>query len=237
MKPASATSWTDIQAEVMRRIRTRVWQPGDLIPGEIEMAREFGCARATISRALRALADEGVLDRRRRAGTRVALTPVRRATLSIPVIRREVEARGALYRHSLLSRSDGPASPAITARMGLAAGTRLLHLQTLHLADDRPWCFEDRWINPAAVPAILDAPLSQISANEWLVQNAFFSDGDIAFQAEAASPALAEILSVPTGAPLFTIERATRTETQPITSVRISYPPGHRVTTTLTGGA
>ena len=58
---------------------------------------EFGCARATVSRALRDLAEAGVLERRRKAGTRVALHPVRRATLDIPVTRQEIEGRGQSY--------------------------------------------------------------------------------------------------------------------------------------------
>jgi GntR family histidine utilization transcriptional repressor len=86
--------WEDIRAEVLRRIRVRDWPPGGLIPTEETLAQEFGCARATVNRALRELAGAGVLERRRKAGTRVALLPVRKATLEIPVIRQEIEARG-----------------------------------------------------------------------------------------------------------------------------------------------
>ncbi len=87
-------SWEAIRAEVLNRIRTRVWPPGALIPSEEALAEEFGCARATVNRALRELADAGVLERKRKAGTRVAALPVRKATLDIPVIRQEIAARG-----------------------------------------------------------------------------------------------------------------------------------------------
>ena len=83
-----------MQQEVLRRINAREWPPGALIPNEADLATEFGCARATVNRALRTVAEAGFLDRKRRAGTRVALQPVARATLSIAVIRQEVEDNG-----------------------------------------------------------------------------------------------------------------------------------------------
>lgn len=93
----AANSWQAVRAEVLRRIRSREWQPGQPIPHEADLARELGCARATVNRALREIADSGLIERRRRAGSRVALHPVRKATLDIPVIRVEVESRGEAY--------------------------------------------------------------------------------------------------------------------------------------------
>ena len=55
-----------------------------------------------MNRALSDLAEAGVLERKRKAGTRVALLPVRKATLDIPVIRAEVSGRGQTYAYRLL---------------------------------------------------------------------------------------------------------------------------------------
>ena len=67
------TSWQAVADEVLARIRRRDWAPGDLIPNEVDLAGEMGCARTTVNRALRHLAEAGYLERRRKAGTRVAL--------------------------------------------------------------------------------------------------------------------------------------------------------------------
>jgi GntR family transcriptional regulator, histidine utilization repressor len=56
----SPASWQAIQAEVLQRIRNRQWPPGELIPNEADLAEEFGCARATVNRALRELAEAGM---------------------------------------------------------------------------------------------------------------------------------------------------------------------------------
>lgn len=224
--------WEDVHAEVLRRIRARDWAPGALIPGEEELAAEFGVARATVNRALRTLADAGLIERRRKAGTRVAALPVRRATLKIPVIRQEVETRGQRYGFRLLRR-DAEAAPAPAAsRLEIAEGTPLLRLETLHLADGLPFVHEERWLNPLILP--LPMPdFHRVSANEWLVANVPFLRGDIAFSAAPATPREAEVLGVTPGAALFVTERTTFTTGAPVTLVRMAHAPGYRLVAPL----
>ena len=217
----------------MRRINSREWKPGELIPNEAELSVEFGCARATVNRALRGLAEAGLLDRRRKAGTRVALHPVRKATLDIPIIRHEVENRGQAYRYSLLSQRLKDAPPDIGAKMQLPAGSRLLHVEGLHLANGNPHIFEDRWINPQVVREAEKADFSHISPNEWLVHNVPFHGGDIAFTAVDATPREAEILGCREGQALFIIERNTWNDQGVITTVRLACAPGYRLHTGL----
>jgi GntR family transcriptional regulator, histidine utilization repressor len=223
--------WESVRAEVMARIRSRHWPPGALIPGEEALAQEFGCARATVGRALTALAEAGVLERKRKAGTRVAMLPVRKATLDIPVIRAEVEGRGQNYAGRLLSQTLALPPTSVAAQLGLPSGQQMLHLQSLHLADGQPQVVEDRWLNPAVLPD--PAPdFAAISANEWLVSNLAYIAGDIAFSAENASPAEAAALGIAPGAALFITTRCTWGE-HPITWVRLAHAPGYRLQTML----
>jgi len=224
--------WESIRAEVLARIRARHWPPGALIPGEEALAQEFGCARATVNRALNDLAEAGVLERKRRAGTRVALLPVRKATLDIPVIRAEVEGRGQVHAFRLLSHAPGMPPAPVAAQLGLSPGQPMLHLTTLHLADGRPQVYEDRWLNPAMLP---DPPpdFATVSANEWLVSNLAFLTGDIAFSAENASALEAEALGIAPGAALLITTRCTWGAEQPITWVRLAHAPGYRLQTML----
>lgn len=222
------TGWEEIRAEVLRRIRARDWPPGALIPGEEALAEEFGVARATVNRALSALAEAGVIQRKKRAGTRVAELPVRRARLEIPVIRLDVIARGLAYDFKLLMDRMGPAPVPVTARLGLPEAARMRHLETLHLAGGRPFVLETRWLNPAVLPEP-SPDFSAVSANEWLVTHVSLVSGDIAFTAEAASPREAEVMGVANGTPLLVAERTTHGTGGPVTWVRLAHAPGHRV--------
>jgi GntR family histidine utilization transcriptional repressor len=226
-------SFRDIKQEIERRIARREWGPGMLIPGEEELAREFGSARATVNRALQELARAGVVERKRKSGTRIALHPVREARFVIPLVRQEIEDEGSAYDYRLLSRDVVPAPDLVRAKLDLPNTQKLLHLRCLHLADGRPWQFEDRWINLAAAPAARSADFSATGPNEWLVTNAPFSRADFVFKAARAGEAEAELLQLLPGEAVFVGERTTWIGNQPVTFVRMVHPPSHELRTSL----
>lgn len=233
MTEPAIRSWQAVQEEVRRRIAARVWRPGDFVPHEADLAQEFGCARATVNRALRSLAEEGLLERRRKAGTRVAQNPVRRARLDIPVIRDEIESKGFAYAHAVLARTECAPPPAIRARMRTAADQVLLHIETLYTADGAPYVVEDRWINPEAVPSVRAETFAEISPNEWLVREVPFEGGDFSFSAMTSTATEAGLLSCAEGEGLFVLDRNTWNATGVITSVRLVFHAGYRMYTEL----
>ena len=186
-----------------------------------------------MNRALQGLADSGLLERRRKAGTRVALDPVRKATLEIPITRIEVEAAGSAYRFDILERRRDRLPGRIMEKIGLAGDVDALHMRGLHRADGHPFLYEDRWINLQAVPEFAEADFTAISPNEWLVRNQPFTRGDISFLAENASAVQAKALGTKEGVALFAIERTTWNDAVPITFVRLAYRPGYRMTTEI----
>ncbi len=226
-------TWQSIQAEVLRRISEREWRAGDLIPGEVELADEFGCARATVNRALRQLAEAGLLDRRRKGGTRVTLHPVRKATLDIPITRLEVEQRGAQHSYKLLSSEIAVPPQDLQIEMDLQPDREILHLIALHLADNQPFMYEDRWVNSDTIPEVLDIDFTVENANEWLVQNALLTNGNISFFAANANWEVAEALNIEPGSAIFTILRKTWRAKKSITWVRLCYAPGFQMDTQI----
>jgi GntR family transcriptional regulator, histidine utilization repressor len=219
----------EVKADIIRRSQSRQWAPGAALPGEVELAAEFGCARATVNRAMRELSDEGVIDRKRKSGTRVKLSPVRQARFEIPLVRIEVETSGAQYRYSLVSRERVDAPDWLRSRLELGVGAKVLHLHCMHYADGAPFQFEDRWINPAAVPHAEQADFSEISPNEWLVREVPFTDAEIQFTATAATPALSEFLLMDVGEPVFTADRTTWLKAQAVTNTRLYFRRDYRM--------
>ena len=233
MKGATVRGWREVRDEARFRIDRGIWKPGERIPNEVELAAELGCARSTVNRALRELAREGFLERRRRGGTSVPVAPVRRAVLDIPIIRQEVEGTGAEHGYRLLQRKRRRPSARIREMHGLDPEADMLHLRALHSADGRPFLHEDRWLLIASVPDVLDADFRSISANEWLVRNVPLVRGDIELGAVEASAVEAAALGTHPKAALFLVERATWNTRGLITSVRLAYAPGYRMRATL----
>lgn len=225
------TGYKGVKAEILHRIRNGEWLPGALLPGEVDLAYEFGCARATVNRAMRELAEDGVIDRRRKAGTRVRMVRARQAKFSIPLVRVEIEAAGATYRYALVKKEILAAPDWLRARLGLSMDAQLMRLQCMHYADNAPFQFEDRWINIDAVPEILGADLSKSGPNDWLVDAVPFTDAEISFSAAAADADLARFLEITAGEPVFQAERTTWLDSKPVTHAKLSFAPGYRMTT------
>lgn len=216
-----------IVSEVRRRIVEREWRQGDRIPDEAELAVEFGVARATVNKALQVLAEEGLLDRKRRLGTHVSLNPVRKATVTIPIVREQIEQAGMEYSHRVIAQNLSLPTPDVAARMSIAEGERLVHLRSVHYGDGQPFQVEDRWINPIATPGVEDIDFQRINANEWLVRNFPWSSADISFSAQNASARDARLLGTRQGSALLILLRTTWNDLGAITSVRVAFQPGY----------
>lgn len=222
------TGWQDVHAEVLRRIQSLEWAPGDQIPNESDLAREFGCARATVNRALQSLADAGLVERRRRAGTRVTALPVGHARLRIPILREEIEAQGMHYGYQLILSEKKRPPKALGSLFG-DIDQDLLHVIAVHHADSAPYIHEDRWISLTVIPSAADANFERISANEWLVTNVPISSGEIVFKALIADAMTAKLLACQPGTALLSAERSTSYEGRPLTFVRQTFHPGYRL--------
>ena len=224
-------TFRDVKTDLLGKITQGLWKPGGLMPNEVELATEYGCARATVNRAMRELADDGIIERKRKAGTRVRMAPVRQARFAIPIVREEVEALGAQYRYALVTRELVQVPDWLRARLGLKTGQAVLHLTCMHYADGSPYQYEDRWINPAVTPDVRTADFSRVGPNEWLVAAVPFSDAEIGFMAVEADAGLAEHLGCAQGTALFRTERTTWWQDQAVTLVHLTYRQGHRMTT------
>jgi GntR family histidine utilization transcriptional repressor len=224
-------TYKDVKSDILSKITTGAWPPGALVPSEVDLATTYGCARATVNRAMRELADDGLIERRRKAGTRVRMTPVRQARFDIPIVRAEIAEKGAAYRYALASRTVEEAPDWLRARLRLETGARALHLVCMHYADGDPYQHEDRWINLAALPQAERQDFSDIGPNEWLVATVPYSDVEISFSAGLADARLTGYLACAEGDPVFTVERSTWWEGRAVTYVRLTYRPGHRMTT------
>jgi len=229
MSQEERITWQSIQDEVLRRIDERIWKPGEYIPHEAKLAEEFGCARTTVSRALRNLAEQGLLNRKRKAGTRVAIHPVRKAQLGIPIIRHEIEASGREYFYTLLSRKKQRPPVPIQARMRMKTRQAQLHVVGLHLADGIPYVHEDRWISLDSVPDAGMQEFTMLSPNEWLIQNIPFETGEITLSAVIASPEIADALQCHPEESVMVMDRVTRHEDEILTYVRLTFVPGYQM--------
>ncbi len=227
----SRQSWREIRERIHEQILSGRYAPGDKLPRDADLAEEMDCARSTVQRAMQDLSDAGIIERRRKGGTRVRPDPVTRAVLDIPITRHEVEAKGGQYGYQLIDQQTGPAPRQIQARLEQVSPREMLRVEALHLSDGHPYMYEDRWVSLDTSPEIRDVDLTRQSANEWLVLHKPYTRFELRFYAETADARLADLLGTEAGAALFVIERTTWIEDAPITTVKAVTAPGYQLIT------
>ena len=220
----SRVSYQDVKSAILARIRGGELVPGDTVPGEETLAAEFGCARVTVNRALRELAEAGVVERRRKSGTRVLDPSPRDASMEIPSVQAEIEATGKPYRYELIERSLAAPPSELRATLGVGGTTRALHLRCRHWAGDTVHQYEDRWINLETVPTARDADFTAIGPNAWLIKAMPLSRVEHSFGAANATAEEAALLGIAQGDAVFVAERRTWIEGKAITRARLLHP-------------
>lgn len=213
-----------IRGDIETRILSGVWPPGHRVPSEHELMAEYGCSRMTVNKVLSALAANGLIARRRRTGSVVAAPSTERAVLEIQDFASEAARTGSTYRFEVLHRGVEGLDAAAARRIGLAPGTEMLAVRTLHLMDDVPGAHEQRLINLAAVPEAREEGFEAVPPGTWLLGRVPWTDAEHVIRAIDADAALAKRLGIATGAACLVLERRTWQADAFITEARITYP-------------
>lgn len=213
-----------IRDDIEARIMSGQWPPGHRIPFEHELMAEYGCSRMTVNKVLSTLAANGLITRRRRAGSVVAEPTSERAVLEIQDFALEAERAGIVYRFKILHRAIEPIDAAAAQRTGLPLGTEMLNITTLHLMDGVPGAYEQRLINLVTVPEAGQERFTEDPPGTWLLRRVPWTDAEHIVRAISADSMLAKCLHMKAGGACLMLERRTWQANSFVTEARIVYP-------------
>ncbi len=213
-----------VKDALKRQIETAVFKVGDQLPGEAAIAQAHSCSRLTAHRALRELATEGYVERRRRAGTRVLPRDKGGVLIAIPSIKDEIEATGKQYGYELLHRRYLLPPASISHDLRTAPDQKLLNIRCLHRADTTVLQYENRWINPSVAEGALERSFEKTSPNLWLLTHVPYSDVNHTITSVAATATEAKLMGLPTGSALLRVRRQTFLYTVGVTAVTLLHP-------------
>jgi GntR family histidine utilization transcriptional repressor len=213
-----------IRADLEGRIRTGEWTPGYRIPTEAELMAGYSCSRMTVSKAITALVQAGLVERRKKAGSFVARPRVQTAVLEIPDLPGLIKARGEAYRFELLIRRSRPPDPSAPQEGALPESSRVLELSGTHYAADAPFALEWRTLNLAAVPDAQDVAFDETPPGTWLLQHVAWTQARHRIMAVSADAKMARRLNIREKAACLQVERLTFRADEWITFVRVLFP-------------
>ena len=217
-----------ISRHLTEQIEQGVYPAGSVLPGEVQLARDFGVSRQTVRVALDTLTRAGLLDRQQGKGT-IVLRPRIEQTLSrFYSVAREMRQRGMLLVTQVLSRGllhadDELATPACD-HLGIQRPEDIGYLLRLRSVEGAPLLIETLTFRAAVCPALLLDPRpgevdigagAFYDALEWRGK-AQVTRARETFRPVAVAGYEARLLRVPVGTPVFEVERTSFVDDTPV---------------------
>lgn len=186
-----------------QRIRSNEFDPGKPLPGEHQMAGEFGVSRVTIRRTLQSLELDGLVERRRGVGTFAVPNPVE--------FRDRYNIGGLLHagvRDDVATESRNLKIAAIEppAHVALKFGStdKVLMIQRLRHVRDEPFTLLTVYLPDRVARKVSRKSLEKLPALAAIEQaGLYLARTEQAVSAQAADEQAARVLGLPIGAPLI----------------------------------
>jgi len=221
---APGAPYTRVKQHLKAGLATGRWPPGALMPSEAELVAEFGVSRMTVSRALRELQAEGLVDRTQGVGTFAAPLHKVSSTLTIHDLHDEIVARGHHHRATVHLQRQEAAPAALAEQLGLRAGSAVFHTLIVHAEDGVPLQCEDRYVNPAVAPRYLDNDFTQTTPTHVLFATTALWRAQYSIEAAHPTAQEAQLLGIAADTACLIMVRRTFTRDAPITIARLVHP-------------
>lgn len=194
---------------IVKQLLEGAWKPGEALPSEQALAGQLHVSQGTVRKALFALSQEQLLERRQGKGTFVA-THTQDASLFrfFRLTRVDGTERGVPTSHNETVTAR-KAEPHEAAKLDLAPGAKVFEIKRTRFLDGVPVIFETVVVSAARFAGLnkhADLPnaLYQLYQRQYQV-NVVATNEEL--RAGAATAEDAERLQVKKGAPLLVIER------------------------------
>ncbi len=151
---ADTTLTEQVGARLEASIAARDLGANGRLPSERRLAEAYGVSRMTIRAALQTLRAKGVVEGEPRYGMFVARGRVDHAAGMRLSFTEEMRARGQIARSRVLETSIIPASLDLARIFGVVAGTLLVRISRVRLADDMPLGWEVSHLPSAMFPGL-----------------------------------------------------------------------------------
>lgn len=207
---SAAPLHVQLRTALTRRIAAGDWKPGDTMPNEIQLAREYGLSAGTVRKALDWLENVRLISRQQGRGTFVKGPSSEELSQRFNKIR-TADGIALATEIEMLGSAERPANAAEAGRLALHAGAPVVCLTRLQTLNGRPLLLETITVSAAMFPSLREAPASYDLADLCLRHGMLIGSGEERLTMQAADEQTSTLLKVTEGARLTRLDRVIKT--------------------------
>jgi len=195
--------------DLLRKRIVSQLRPGDRLPPEVDLAREFGVSRETLRQALEPLERDGLISRTRGRGSFVEARASAAASDKLTGMTEDMVALGLPTRARVLGHELIEADARVAAHLKLRPASPIVRIDRLRLFDGDPLSYHVAFLPVDVGARVLQEDLENNSIVLVLGDRLRFSleeDRQIV-EAESADVKMADHLNVWIGSPLLLVRR------------------------------
>ncbi len=221
-------SWTPTyrSIELDLRARLRTMHPGDRLPSDSDLCREFGVSRMTARNAMQRLAEDGLVQRIPGLGSFVVEPPSHRYADRLLAFTHEMRRLGRVPSSRLLGREIRPATDGEASALQIRPAEPVVSVRRIRKVDGVATAVETAVLVRRTSDIVMGADLETGSLHEALAAAGLhLRRGHATITAEAATPDDARLLGVAEGDALL-VERRVILDVhgRPVEATESRYP-------------
>jgi GntR family transcriptional regulator len=206
---SSLPLYAQVEAVLAASIADGTYPPGSRLPNEESLLERFGVSRTTLQKTVQNLIRRGLIEIRRGKGTFVTEPKITQELTELSGFVEDMQALGRHPSARLVDRQVVPASDRVARQLGLAAGTLVMRIQRVRLADGMPLSFDETWLPKDIGEKIIGNDLETEPIFSLLEQKYDMQlvEAEYRLEATCADDTVAQALGIAPGNPIFLIER------------------------------
>ena len=160
-----------LKSFIQNQITTGAWKPGEQIPSEAELCKEFQISRTTTRQAISELVSQGKLERTQGRGTFVTQYNIEKPLFFLTGFSQDMKLRNLIPNSKVLKFEPIPPSAHITQILRLKANEPAILLKRLRLAGDQLMAVDNCYLPFNRYFPILHENLEKNSLYDLLAKN------------------------------------------------------------------
>ena len=212
--PAFSPLYQQIKTLIVKSLQAGEWKPGEAIPSEMDLASRFKVSQGTVRKAIDELATENLLVRRQGKDTFVATHSEQKVQFRfLRLAPDDGEPAGAQRRFIDCRRLRAPSD--IARALELKSGDTVVQVRRVLLFRGTPVVLDDIWLPGNLFKGLTAEKLSEYRGPMYGLFETEFGvrmiRAEEKIRAVAADEAAAQLLGLPVGSPLLSVERLSLT--------------------------